>query len=165
MIIRAIENSIKHAKQKKWDKTFWAFDLHGTILVPNYKGGQIPTEFYPFALETLQMISKMPSVCMIMYTCSHPHEIEEYKELFKSNNILFEHFNNNPEVVDGAYGYYKDKFYFNVLFEDKAGFDPSEWPSVNAFIQENYDFTNNVWKDEVVIKVDFLSYLNLEKTA
>jgi hypothetical protein len=34
--------------------------------------------------------------------------------------------NKNPNVENNAYGYYRDKPYFNVLFEDKAGFDAEE---------------------------------------
>jgi hypothetical protein len=31
----------------------------------------------------------------------------------------------------GNFGFYEQKFYFNVLFEDKAGFDPMrEWKEV-----------------------------------
>lgn len=140
MIINSIENCIQLITERKWDKVYWAFDLHSTILVPNYKAGQIPTEFYPKAKETLQMISKMKNICMIMYTCSHPNEIEEYLEFFKKNDIHFKYVNKNPEVPNGAYGYYNDKFYFNVLFEDKAGFVTSEWNDVKDFIDENYDF-------------------------
>lgn len=145
MIINAIQTCVKLIVERKWDKVYWAFDLHGTILVPNYKAGQIPTEFYPDARETLQLISKMNNVCMIMYTCSHPHEIEQYLEFFKKNDINFKFVNENPEVVDGAYGYYRDKFYFNVLFEDKAGFMTTEWHEVNSFIKNNYDFKTGNW--------------------
>lgn len=83
MIINAIQSCIKLITERNWDKVYWAFDLHGTILVPNYKAGQIPTEFYPHAKETLQLISKMKDVCLIMYTCSHPHEIQQYLEFFE----------------------------------------------------------------------------------
>ena len=79
---------------------------------------------------------------MIMYTCSHPHEIEQYLEFFKKHNIDFKFVNENPEVPDAAYGYYQDKFYFNVLFEDKAGFLPDrDWPKVKDKIFELYAST------------------------
>jgi hypothetical protein len=139
MITTAIEAAVELAKGRGWDKTYWAFDLHGTILVPNYKKGDIPTEFYPNALEALKMISSIPEICMIMYTCSHPHEIEEYLEFFKKHNIIFHFVNENPEVPDAAYGYYRDKFYFNVLFEDKAGFLPKrDWTLVKSKVFDLY---------------------------
>lgn len=158
MIISSIKTCVKQITERNWDKVYWAFDLHGTVLVPNYKAGSIPTEFYENAKETLQMISKMPNICLIMYTCSHPNEVEEYLEFFKKNDIHFKYVNENPEVVNGAYGYYADKFYFNVLFEDKAGFETSEWIDVKYFIQENYDFEKNVWTEEEDSHDNFFGY-------
>ena len=61
-----------------------------------------------------------------MYTCSHPEEIVQYQQFFKSHDIHFDYVNSNPEVVNGGFGFYDDKPYFNVLFEDKAGFDAEE---------------------------------------
>ena len=131
-------------KHKSWDFTYWAFDLHSTIVKPNYESGNIPTEFYPLAKQVLQEISKRDDIVMIMYTCSHPHEIEQYKELFESTGINFKYVNENPEVLTdhNGYGYYEKKFYFNVLFEDKAGFDAeNDWLQV-AKTLKFYDILN-----------------------
>jgi len=142
-IVRAIERQHFGAlrKHKSWDYTYWAFDIHGTIIVPNYKVGEIPTEFYPHALETLQMLSKRDDIVMYMYTCSHPHEQEQYVELFDALGIHFKWVNENPEVKTSkpneGYGYYEDKPYFNVLFEDKASFDPhTEWEEVLEYFKK-----------------------------
>lgn len=135
-------NHFTYMKERGWDKTYWAFDIHGTILKPNYQYGNTPDEFYPLAKECLQLISKLPDVCMFLYTCSHQHEIQEYLDLFEANDIHFEYVNENPEVptqVDG-YGCYDKKPYMNVLFEDKAGFDPmTEWGEVLSLLQEYYN--------------------------
>jgi hypothetical protein len=134
-------NHFEYKKKRNWDKTFWAFDIHGTILKPNYTYGNTPDEFYPMAKETLQFISTLPDVCMFLYTCSHPHEIEEYIELFKKNNINFQYINENPEVPTdpNGYGCYDNKPYMNVLFEDKAGFEPEiEWQEVFDLLTEKY---------------------------
>lgn len=136
MITRAIEKSFKRAKQKGWNKTFWAFDIHETIILPNWKYGTIPTEFYPLAKETLQLISSRDDIVMLLFTCSHPHEIPQYVELFKKEGIHFAYVNENPEVLNEKYGYYDSKPYFNVLFEDKAGFDPYEdWGKVKELLE------------------------------
>jgi hypothetical protein len=119
--------------KRDWDKTYWFFDIHGTILKPNYKAGNTPKDFYPLAKETLQYLSTLKDVVMILYTCSHPHEIQEYLTLFEANNIHFSYVNENPEVPTdiNGYGCYDKKPYVNVLFEDKAGFDPeSDWTGV-----------------------------------
>ncbi len=128
MITKAIVNCLNHAKERKWDKTFWAFDIHGTILKPNYRRDSISTEFYPEAKEVMQMLSKRTDIVRILYTCSYPHEIEQYLEYFSKHEIHFHYVNQNPEIANGGYGYYQDKFYFNVLMDDKAGFDgDTDW--------------------------------------
>lgn len=49
MITRAIKNCLENAKLKGWDKTNWAFDIHGTMLMPTFKTGVVSTVFYPYA--------------------------------------------------------------------------------------------------------------------
>ena len=92
-IITAIQKNHFEIKEKRgWDKTYWFFDIHGTVLKPNYQYGNTPKDFYPYAKETLQLITKLPDICMILYTCSHQHEIDEYIKLFESCDIRF-HYN------------------------------------------------------------------------
>jgi hypothetical protein len=135
MITRAIENCLKNIRARGWDKTYWAFDIHGTMLKPNYQAGHIAKEFYPHAKEVLQQLSKQTDIVRILYTCSYPHEIEEYIAYFKENDIHFDYINENPDVARGAYGYYDDKFYFNVLMDDKAGFDgETDWELIREVL-------------------------------
>jgi hypothetical protein len=137
MITKAIRNALKTAGERSWEKTYWAFDIHGTLIEPNYMAGQIPKTFYPHAIKVLRRLSKREDIVLILFTCSHPHELEEYIEFFRGHEIHFHYMNHNPEVQNGAYGCYDQKFYFNVLFEDKAGFDPEEdWEKVNELLDE-----------------------------
>ncbi|MEL7003651.1 MAG: hypothetical protein AAFN93_13085 [Bacteroidota bacterium] len=137
MIIKALEKAIKTKEEKQWDRTYWAFDIHETMIVPNWTDKELPTKFYPYAKETMQLISQQEDIVRILYTCSHPHEIELYLEYFKKFDIHFNYVNENPEVQNGSYGFYDYKPYFNVLFEDKSGFDcHSDWELVYAFIKE-----------------------------
>jgi hypothetical protein len=136
-VVRAIEKAYKQKEEKGWSKMYFAFDIHGTILKPNYESGNIPKDFYPFARTTLQFISGMEDVVMILYTCSHPHEIELYLEYFKLNGIRFDYVNENPEIKTNmeGYGNYDKKPYMNVLFEDKCGFlGESEWGDVYHYL-------------------------------
>jgi hypothetical protein len=137
MITRAIENAFLHAKRKGWRKTYWAFDIHGTLVRPNHKKDEIATAFYHHVIEVMQIISKRQDIVRILYTCSYPHEIDQYLGYFAEHGIHFDYVNENPEVTDGGYGYYKDKFYFNVLFEDKAGFNgETDWLAVRQLLSE-----------------------------
>lgn len=136
MITRAIKNCFIHAAQRGWDKTYWAFDIHGTILKPTFKTGVVSTEFYPYAKEVMQILTRQKNIVSILYTCSYPDEIVQYVKYFEDHDIHFDHVNENPDVCAGAYGHYDRKFYFNVLFEDKAGFDPVDWKDVYDLLIE-----------------------------
>lgn len=137
MIDKAIKNCLRNATEKGWNKTFWAFDLHGTILKPNFTPGTISNEFYPEAKEVMQIVSKRKDISTILFTCSYPDEIVQYLDFFRQHDICFDYINENPEVVDGSYGYYQKKFYYNILFEDKAGFDANtDWQLVKKIISE-----------------------------
>jgi hypothetical protein len=108
-------------------------------------------EFYPYAKSALQLISNRPDIIMILWTCSYPNEIEKYVKFFKESNINFNHINENPGISSnmGNFGYYEQKFYFNVLFEDKSGFDPEiEWKEVYdlmLFYEQNNIMPNPKW--------------------
>ncbi len=137
MITRAIKTAIAERERKQWEKTYWAVDIHGTMIVPNYVGGVLPEQFYPYAKEVMQRISKREEVTLILYTCSHPHEVEKYLDFFKAHDIHFSYANQNPEAENTAYGCYEHKPYFNVLFEDKCGFDPEQdWKNVANLLDE-----------------------------
>lgn len=139
MIETAIKKSFELAKIRNWDKTFWAIDIHETLIKPNYIKEVIPTEWYPLALKALKLISDRADICTILFTCSHPSEIQKYLEFFKLSNINFDFVNKNPEVKtqENGYGYYEDKMYLNVLMDDKSGFDANiDWKYVIAAIEK-----------------------------
>jgi len=132
-IIKAINKAFDIKEQRGWDRLYFAVDLHGTVFHSTHSNDGITVDFYPLAKEVLQMLAKRNDIILIMYTCSKPSDIEKYDVLFRENNIIFDYFNRNPEVEtkDGNYGHFDSKFYFNVLLEDKAGFDPmSDWEEV-----------------------------------
>jgi hypothetical protein len=140
-VIHAIEKAFKIKEERNWDKLYYAVDLHGTVLVPNYKAGDIPKEAYPYAIEVLRLLTERKDATLILYTCSYPHEIEEYLEYFENSGVKFDYTNSNPEVQtkDGGWGYFEDKFYFNVLFEDKASFNPDkDWGVIYYYLKGYY---------------------------
>ncbi len=140
-VANQIQRTFKVSFDKEWYETYWAFDIHGTILVPSYDLNEENMEFYPYAKEALQKISKRDDIKMIIWTCSYPQEIMKYIRFFKKHKIEFEHINENPGISSnmGNFGFYEEKFYFNVLFEDKAGFDPmKEWKQV-LDLMEHYE--------------------------
>lgn len=166
-IVKTIRRSMDYAHEKKWYEIYWAFDIHGTILIPNHKRGNFDTKFYPYAKEALQLISKRDDIVMILHTASFPEELKFYVDLFDKNDIYFKYFNENPEICgeNGSFGNYEKKFYFNVLFEDKAGFFPEDWKDVYEIMLEYEDKIPPVeWKNPKLAKYDGVRSSLIEKT-
>lgn len=137
-ILKWIKKMFDHAEKKQWFETYFCFDIHGTISIPDYRKSNKEIEYYPYAKETLQLMSERDDIVMIISTSSYPEEIEIYNEQFKKDGIIFRYVNENPEISSdkGSFGYYKDKFYFNVLLEDKSGFNPlRDWEFLYSYFK------------------------------
>lgn len=134
MITKAINKAFDTARKRGWDRTYWAVDLHDTILRSTYTETHA-TVFYDGAVEALQLLTARRDIVLIMYTSSHPHDVQKYLDMFKEYDIVFKYVNENPEVADNSYGCYVRKMYFNVLVDDKAGFDPvTDWRLVSEMV-------------------------------
>lgn len=145
-----IEKMFAHAEQRQWYETYWFIDMHGVISKADYRKQSNEIDYYPYVKETLQYISKnRPDIIMILFTSSYPKEIESYMKIFENDNIFFKYVNENPEVSDlkGNFGYYDKKPYYNVLIDDKAGFNAeTDWqPIYEYFLSTNYK-PNTSWK-------------------
>jgi hypothetical protein len=134
-LIKTIDREYLHMVERGWDRIFLFFDLHGTVIKPNFEEGNVELDYYPYAKETLQLLSKQTDIDLSIYTCSHEHEIIEYQRLFKEDGIKFKYVNENPDVPTNGYGNYDIKPYMNIMFEDKAGFfGETDWePIYNHF--------------------------------
>lgn len=142
-LLKWVEKMFKHAEKKEWFETYWFFDLHGVISKPDYRKDVKEIIYYPYVKETLQHITKnRPDIIMILFTSSSLDELKIYTEILEKDGIHFKYINENPEVTDakGAFGCYDKKPYYNVVFEDKAGFDPlTDWqPFYDYFLNSSY---------------------------
>lgn len=147
-ILKWIKKMFAHAEKKKWFETYWSFDIHGTISKPDYRRDVKSLDYYPYAKETLQLLSGRKDIVMIINTSSYPDELKVYQEELKDDNIIFTYFGENPEVQSskGSFGFYEKKFYFNVEFEDKAGFDPNrDWKFLYDYFKSTEYRPNNEW--------------------
>ena len=152
-ILQWIEKMFEHAEKKEWFETYWAIDIHGTVSVPDYRkdiDGEYShaIEYYPYAKETLQLMSERDDIKMIMFTSSYPTEIEFYKKEFAKDNIVFDFVNFNTDIssAKGSFGYYEEKTYFNVLIDDKAGFKPEVvWRYLYKYFKETKYRPNKEW--------------------
>ena len=138
-ILKWIKKMFAHAEEKEWFETYWTFDIHGTISRPDYRKATKVVDYYPYAKECLQLMSDRKDIIMILWTSSYPEEMKVYRETLKKDNIHFEYESENPDVSSskGSFGFYEKKHYFNVLFEDKSGFNPErDWKFL-------YDYLTN----------------------
>jgi len=138
-ILKWIKKMFNHAEKKEWYMVYFTFDLHGTISKPDYRRTIKEVKYYPYAKETLQLLSERKDITTILWTSSYPNEIEIYNKQLKKDNINFDFIGDNPDITNekGAFGYYEKKHYFNALFEDKSGFNPErDWKFL-------YDFFKN----------------------
>lgn len=148
-IVWWIDKMFKHATKHKWYHTYWFIDLHGVISKPDYRKISKEINYYPYTKETLQYISeKRPDIVLILFTSSHPDEIEVYMDILKKDGIHFKYVNENPEINDsnGSFGCYDKKPYYNVLLDDKAGFDPnSDWKEILNYLKKTIYLPLNNW--------------------
>lgn len=124
-MLRHVLRTYNKKEPRRWDTIYWAVDIHDTCIVANYNGNEVPKEFFPMAKETLFRLSERKDTKLILYTCSYPEEIAQYVSFFKDHQIHFDYANENPEAGNTAYGFFEHKPYFQILLEDKAGFEPN----------------------------------------
>lgn len=130
-----IERAVQTMKARGWDKIFWAIDLHDTICPADYINPY--TDFYPDAKEVLQHLSLRPDVGLILFTSSFNPEVAQVVSWLGKHEIFFDYVNENPECENTRLGNFETKFYFNVLLDDKAGFEgATDWTLIKQKLQE-----------------------------
>ena len=162
--MKTVTELLDLAKEKmvrgNWSEIFIAVDLHGTILKrskwrtiqngsvsetslnSDVSSSDLQSSFFPMAEMTLREISKTPGLRLILFTSSTDAKIEKYLKMFQQIGIIFCEVNCNSEVIsDVQYADFSKKFYFDVLFDDKAGFDSKkDWTEIFRWVQENSEF-------------------------
>lgn len=134
-IVRAIHRAYKTAVDRNWDTIYWAIDLHGVCFGSTYERGH-----YRFLNDDvkkgLQSITSRKENKIILWSSCHPEEQTAIVQFFKDNGIDVAYFNKNPEVPNTETGCFDSKFYFSILLDDKAGFDPDkDWGEINWFFR------------------------------
>ena len=146
-ILTWIDKMFNHAKQHKWNVVYFAFDIHGVISQPDYRKTEKEIDYYSYSKETLQMLSKRDDIIMYLFTSSYPDEIKEYVKTFEKDQIKFKFINTNPDISEktGCFGFYEQKPYFNVLFDDKAGFKPKDWKYIYKYFKKQKYRPDESW--------------------
>lgn len=134
MIEKAIQRAYQVMNERNWDKIYWAVDLHGVVLKSNYEQGGY--EFInPQAMLALQLLTSREENVVILWSSCHEEEQNDIIYFLAENGIVVDYFNENPEVENTKTGCFDKKFYFSVLLDDKAGFEPDEdWSTIYRFM-------------------------------
>ena len=135
MILTQIIEAFKVKQERNWDTVYFLIDVHGTIFKKSYDN-DAPLEYYPYAKEALQEMTKRNDVFMILWTCSHQEQIDTFMQKLIEDDIFFESTNFNPEIEDNEISCYESKPYCNVGIDDKFGFNPDEWKQILFHFQQ-----------------------------
>ena len=119
--------------RRGWEFIFVIVDIHETILLPTWSEER-SEEYYPLAKECLQMLSDMPDVYLIQWSSSSPENNNKYFNKFIEDDINFNDVNENSVVTSTEYADFDSKLYMNVIMDDKAGFEPSDWIELHAYL-------------------------------
>lgn len=135
MITKAVEIAFRKKMTRGWDKwprMYWAIDLHDVIIPGTYTRNNENRQLYPFANEVLQWITHREDMCPILYTSSHKDSIDDILTwLYNDYKIKFDYVNVNPECENHNLCDFSRKFYFDIMLEDKAGFNGMEdWKKI-----------------------------------
>jgi len=134
MIIEAVVRAYRVMKERNWDKIYWAIDLHGVCLKSNYENGGYEW-INEQALAGLRAISDRNESRIILWSSCHDEEKNAIIDFFEDHSICVDYFNCNPLEKNTKTGCFDDKFYFSVLLDDKAGFDPSrDWDDIKHYL-------------------------------
>jgi len=158
MLEDSISRAYRTMAERNWDKIYIALDIHDTVMEANYKDAT--GALLPECIKPLQVISNLPEVVIILYSCCHPKDYETYMNVFKSNGIKIGYFNENPNVENTVSGCFDKKFYYSILIDDKAGFNPKDWSKVQSYFLKYRSKTKTLNVNNLVTKtVEWLALI------
>jgi len=131
-IKNAIRRAYEYNKKVGRKSIYVATDIHDTLAESNYSD-EMPEVIFT-AQQAVKRLAEFPEIVLILYSCSYNHE--EYINYFKLHGMPFKYFNENPEVADTRTGDFSKKFYYNVMIDDKAGFEVTDWLDVVEAVEQ-----------------------------
>lgn len=121
---------MKHVKKvfsdkvkRGWGRIYITIDLHDTIIEGKYNLNNDGANFYPNAINVLKSLSYRTDICLILWTSSHTKPVKDILDVMDTHGVKFEYFNENPECPSTELCDFTRKFYFNILIDDKSGWD------------------------------------------
>ena len=136
-IVRSFETAFKRMKEKGWDKIYILVDIHDTVFEATYSKDEY-YRWFPYAKETLHLMSINPRISLILWSSSYTDAIEKYIDTFEKSKIHFDMVNVNKETEDNELSCFAQKTYFNVGIDDKFGFDARvDWEMIYHYLDDS----------------------------
>lgn len=133
-IIKSFEKASALKKERKWEYLYILIDLHDTVFKACYYD-QETFEWFPYAKEALQLMSKRPDFKLILWSSTYFEKLTMYDRILAENDIHIDYFNINPECHNTFLSDFSQKLYFNVGIDDKFGFDPEkDWYKIYDYL-------------------------------
>jgi hypothetical protein len=134
-IIKAIQIAQKKQKERKYQYLYWCIDIHGVILTPTYELNNIGATYYPYCLKTLKILSDSPDQKIILWSSSHSNQLESVRRNLEDKGVDIDFINSNPDYTISEICDFSQKFYFDILLDDKAGFEAeSDWEEIYNYL-------------------------------
>lgn len=163
-ILKAIDRAYRTMAERNWDTIYWAIDLHGVCLKSNYAQGGYEW-INDRCVEALRMIGDRKETKIILWSSVYEEEKQAIVEFFFKEGIPVWGFNVNPWENDTKVSYFGEKFYFSVLLDDKAGFDPDcDWKAIVEYFKRKDNVEQNGKAVVHYIRTEH-DYINLGESA
>jgi len=148
MIEMAVQRAFEQKLSRGWDRLYWAIDLHDVLIVGKYNRLNEGKEFCDGAIEILKWLMSRSDMKTILWSSSHDDSLKDFVDWAKSEHAVeFDYVNENPECSTNELCDFAKKFYFNVLIDDKAGFDyKSDWLKIKQVLIEIGEWEEWRWK-------------------
>ena len=134
-IEKIVQREFAKARERKWRRIYIAVDFHDVVFVSNYKNEVLlPVSE---AVPALQYLSIRQDIVLIAFTSTSEKAYEQYRNVLNMHNINFQFLNSNPLETGNEYADFSKKFYFNIMLDDKAGFDwKTDWTAILEAIKK-----------------------------
>lgn len=114
--------------KRGWSTIYWLVDVHGVIIPSSWHKANDFRFINDWCPLVLRWISDQPDQRLILWTSSFPAEGATIIEWLQKHGIHVDHYNHNPEEKNTDFADFSRKPYFNILIDDKAGFEPeTDW--------------------------------------
>lgn len=136
-IIKAIQIAQKKQVERKYESLYWCIDVHGVILTPTYELNNSGATYYPYCLKTLKILSDLPDQKIILWSSSYMQQLNIVRRNLEDEDIDIDFLNSNPDYTMTEICDFSQKFYFDILLDDKAGFEAgSDWEEIYNYLSK-----------------------------